>query len=209
MAAVERLPEGAIAPSNEEMADLLTAALDEADRPEARRLLIETVFPALVGDVSDHPNPRAVAQIVYDELADSVEGAPPEGRLSVIRAAALRAEILEHSSAALALAMARYLKENPAALDRAADLPPAAAQWLQSPVEGIENEARRRLEALEDWRERAQAHYPWLWETYRVKYLHAQLDLEAALSGSFEAAAGALHDFLSGLGVQVQSFDIA
>ena len=209
MAAVERLPEGATAPSAEEMADLLTQALDEGDRPEARRLLVETVFPALVGDVSDHPNPRAVAQVVYDELADSVEGAPPEDRLSAIRAAALRAAILELSSASLALAVARYLKDNPSAADRATDVPPEARKWLESSVADIEREATRRLDALEDWREHAQAAYPWLWETYRVKYLHTQLNLEAARSGSFEAAAGALYDFLAGLGVQVQSFDLA
>jgi hypothetical protein len=117
-------------------------------------------------------------------------------------------EIAEQLAASLALAVARYLKDHP-------DAVPNAGVWVDrdvearmtQPVETLQEEATERLEALEEWKERVQDEDPSAWETGRVDYLQAQLNLQSARSGSFATASGSLADFLMAVGEQVDVLD--
>ncbi|SRR5712691_4727620 len=122
----------------------------------------------------------------------------------------LKDEIRAQLRASLALAIARYLKEHPDAKERAGSwVRPDVEEWLDKPVEEIAAEASRRHEALDRWSERAKADAPDLWETRRVDFLHARKNLDSAESGNFQSGAGSLYDFLSDVGEQVQSYDVA
>jgi hypothetical protein len=109
---------------------------------------------------------------------------------------------------ALALAVARYLRDHPEAADR-------ASNWLNSEVEtwrgvssaDIEAEATARLDELERWREAVKSQSE-AWEADRVTYVHAKLTLQSARSGSFETAAGSLLDFLRDVGANAEELDI-
>jgi hypothetical protein len=119
------------------------------------------------------------------------------------------AEIDALRSAALSLAVARYLAEDPNAASRAGIwLDEAAAQWSRRSVEDIAAEASRQLDALESWAERVQAERPELWTTRRTEYAHAKLTLQSARSGSFQTAAGPLADFLADMGTAGSELDI-
>jgi hypothetical protein len=61
--------------------------------------------------------------------------------------------------------------------------------------------------AIEQWSERTNAHHPDVWEGQGIYMLHAHLDLESARSGSFEAAAGSLADFLTEIGAAPRRLD--
>lgn len=117
-------------------------------------------------------------------------------------------EIQDQLAASLRLAVARYLKDHPDAVSDAgvwvdADVEASMAQ----PLEALQQEATERLEALEDWKERTQDEDPAEWETGRVSYLQAQLNLQSARSGSFATASGSLVDFLSSMGEEVDVLD--
>lgn len=117
-------------------------------------------------------------------------------------------EIQDQLAASLRLAVARYLKDHPDAVSDAgvwvdADVEATMAQ----PLEALQQEATERLEDLEDWRERAQSEDPAAWETGRVDFLHAQLNLQSTRSGSFATASGSLVDFLSSVGEEVDVLD--
>lgn len=117
-------------------------------------------------------------------------------------------EIQEQLAASLRLAVARYLKEHP-------DAVPEAGVWVDNdveatmaqPVEALRLKAADRLEALEDWKERAQDEDPAAWDIGRVDYLQAQLNLQSAQSGSFATASGSLADFLRSVGEEVDVLD--
>jgi hypothetical protein len=117
-------------------------------------------------------------------------------------------EIQEQLAASLRLAVARYLKDHP-------DAVPDAGVWVDNdveatmaqPLEALRQEAADRLGALEDWKERAQDEDPAAWDTGRVEYLQAQLNLQSAQSGSFATASGSLADFLSSVGEEVDVLD--
>jgi hypothetical protein len=107
-------------------------------------------------------------------------------------------------AASLPLAVARYLQDHPDAVPRAgAWLDGDAEAWMAKPVEAIQAEATRGLEALDEWREDAGGD----WEAGRVDFLQAQLNLQSARSGSFATAAGSLADFLTDVGEEPDVLD--
>jgi hypothetical protein len=119
------------------------------------------------------------------------------------------AEIDSVKSAALSLAVARYLAEDPNAASRAGIWRDETVErWSGRPVEDIAAEASRRLDELEAWAERVQEERPELWATRRTDYAHAKLTLQSARSGSFQTAAGPLADFLSDMGTPSDELDI-
>jgi hypothetical protein len=119
------------------------------------------------------------------------------------------AEIDALRSAALSLAVARYLAEDPNAAPRAGIwLDEQAAEWSRRPAADIAAEATRQLDALESWAERVQEERPELWTTRRTEYAHAKLTLQSARSGSFQTAAGPLADFLADMGTSGSELDI-
>jgi hypothetical protein len=122
---------------------------------------------------------------------------PPEAQIDALR------------SAALSLAVARYLAEDPNAAPRAGIwLDEPAEAWRRRPVEEIAAEASRRLDELEAWAERVQDEQPELWTTRRTEYAQAKLTLQSARSGSFQTAAGPLADFLADMGTAGSELDI-
>jgi hypothetical protein len=117
-------------------------------------------------------------------------------------------EIQEQLAASLGLAVARHLKDHPDAVsDAGVWLDRGVEARMAQPVEALGEEATERLEALEDWKERAQDEDPAAWETSRVYYLQAQLNLQSARSGSFATASGSLADFLMAVGEEVDVLD--
>ena len=98
--------------------------------------------------------------------------------------------------ASLSLAVARYLKDHPDAVEKAgAWLDDEAREWMARPVDAIRAEATRGLEALEEG------------EMDRVELLQAQLNFQSARSGSFATASGSLVDFLTDMGEEVDVLD--
>ena len=209
MTDVPPMPAGEAVPSIEELADRLASALPEGDSEEARGLLAERILPAALGGLADHPKPRRLAEVVYEDVAERLAAAPPEERLDTLHEAADVAEIRELSSRALSLAVARYLSDDPNALPRAGTwLDGEADRWRQRDAGEIAAEATRLLDRLESWQERIADERPELSETRRIDYLNAKLALQSARSGSFATAAGPLNDFLKNVGTPAERLDI-
>jgi hypothetical protein len=117
-------------------------------------------------------------------------------------------EIQEQLAASLALAVARYLKDHPDAVsDAGVWVDDEVEAWMAQPVDALQDEATERLEALEDWKERAQDEDAAAWETGRVDYLQTQLNLQSSRSGSFATASGSLADFLMSVREEVDVLD--
>ena len=209
MTDVPPMPAGDAVPSFEELADRLASALPDGDRDEGRALLAESILPAALSGLADHPKPRRLAEVVYEDLAERLAAAAPEERLDALGEAADVAEIRLLSSRAQSLAVARYLSDDPNAVPRAGIwLDGDADHWRQRPVEEIAAEATRLLDQLESWRERIGEERPQLAETRHMEYMNAKLALQSARSGSFGTAAGPLHDFLSDVGTPGERLDI-
>ena len=110
--------------------------------------------------------------------------------------------------ASVSLAVARYLKDHPDAVQKAgAWLDDEAGEWMARPVDEIGAEATEGLKALEEWAEEVRADAPEQWEEGRVDYLQAQLNFQSARSGSFATSAGSLTDFLVDMGEDVEVLD--
>jgi hypothetical protein len=122
-----------------------------------------------------------------------------------------RSEELDALAAdALALAVARYLAGSPEARERvpAAWLGRGADAWSRRTVAELEAEADHRLAVLGSWELAARELDPALWEERRVDAVIARLQLEAARSGAFGSAAGALADFLRDAGAAPARLDV-
>ena len=99
---------------------------------------------------------------------------------------------------ALALAIARYLREHDGAAERAgAWLDDAVRSRLGTSSELIAEEAATGLDELEEWRDQAGGEE---WEAGRVEFLQAQLNFQSARTGFFSTAAGSFADFLVDMG---------
>lgn len=209
MTGVPPLPAGEAVPSVEELADHLSSAVPDGDREEARALLAERILPPALEGLAEHPKPRRLAEVVYEDVAERLAAAPPEERLVALHEAADVAEIRELSSRALSLAVARYLSDDPNAVPRAGTwLDGEADRWRQRDTDEIAAEATRLLDRLESWQERIAEERPELSETRRIDYLNAKLALQSARSGSFVTAAGPLNDFLKSVGTPAERLDI-
>jgi hypothetical protein len=206
---IPNLPEGEQPPSFEEMADLLVQGLPEADRAEARTILIEQILPDSLTGLATHPRPRRLAEVVYGYLLEDLQAVDPAERIAVVRATAYSAEIGEQAIMALALATARYFKEHPEVAAEANGWSNATVEaWQAREISEIVDEAAARLEQLAKWEEEVKENYPHIWESYRVDFLNTQLTLQSARTGSYETAAGSLYDFLTTVGAPVTLMDI-
>lgn len=205
---VPALPDGDQVPAAGEMVTLLARAVPEGDRRAATGLLNEIVSAKLAG-ISTHPRPRRLAEVAYEEVAETLREAHPEDRLVALQQAALRSRAEELGRGALTLAVARYLKDHPDAEARVEDwVDESVESWLAKPVSEIQAEATRRLDQLEAWAKQAQREKPDIWEQERITYAHAKLALQSARSGAFGTAAGSLHDFLAAAGARTEILDI-
>jgi hypothetical protein len=111
-------------------------------------------------------------------------------------------------AASQSLAVARYLKDHPDAVDGAGIwLDDEAEAWMAKPTEAIQEEATNGLEALDEWGDEAREEDPDEWEAGRVDFLQAQLNFQSARSGSFATASGSLADFLAEMGEDVDVLD--
>lgn len=203
------LPQGDQPPSQQEMADLLSESLPEAERAEGRALLMERILPAKLSGLAEHPKPRRLAEVVYEDLADELREADAGMRLAVLRAAALRAEVEALAADSLSLAIARYLIDNAEAIRTAADWKTATVErWMKKPFNEIQDEATKRLARLDELEQQIKSEHPDIWESLRIEFVHTKFNLQSARSGSFRTASGSLYSFLSALGVAVDNFDI-
>jgi hypothetical protein len=205
---IPALPEGDRVPAVGDMATLLARAVPEGDRRAATALLAEIVSAKLAG-IASHPRPRRLAEVAYEEVAETLRGAHPEDRLEVLGQTALRSRVEELGRGGLLLAVARYLRDHPDAEGRVEDwLDESVETWRHKSVTEIQAEATRRLSQLESWAEHAQQEAPSVWDEERITYAHAKLALQSARSGAFGTAAGSLQDFLKAAGAPAQSLDI-
>jgi hypothetical protein len=203
------LPRGDRPPSHQEMADLLTESLPESERAEGRALLLERILPSRLSGIAEHPKPRRLAEVVYEDIADELREADDRAPLAVLRAAALRAEVEASAADSLSLAIARYLIDHPEATSTAADWKTTTVErWMGKPLKDLQDEATKRLSRLDELEQQIKSENPDLWEPLRIEFVHTKLNLQSARSGSFHTASGSLYDFLSALGAAVDNFDI-
>ncbi len=188
MSELPELPGGEEPPSADALAERLATLFE--DHEAARDALVPIVAAALSG-VDDHPRPRRLAEVVYEDLGERIMAA--DDREAELEALQLRS-LAGHAQS---LAVARYLSDHPDAAGRAgAFLDAEAESWRQRGAEAIAAEASKALEALEDQSVRG------------PDYLHAKLALGSARTGAFGTAAGPLHDFLKLMGAPGERLDI-
>lgn len=203
------LPEDDGPPSHREMADLLSESLPESERAEGRALLVERILPSKLSGLAEHPKPRRLAEVVYEDLADELRQADEGQRLEALRAVALRADAETLAADSLALAIARYLIDHPEATSTAGDWKTTTVErWMEKPLKELQDEATKQLARLDELEQQIKSEHPDLWEPLRVEFVHTKLNLQSARSGSFRTASGSLYGFLSALGVAVDNFDI-
>jgi hypothetical protein len=199
------LPAGDDPPSVDALAERLASLV--SNHEEARTLLAERILPAALSGLADHPRPRKLAEVVYEDLGDRIANA--EDRPAEVEQMAEEADIRTLAARAQSLAVARYLSDDPNAVGRAdAFLDAEAEQWRTRGDDAIAQEAETTLAALERWAERAKDENPELFEIRRTDYLHAKLALGSAKTGSFGTAAGPLYDFLELMGTAQDRLDI-
>jgi hypothetical protein len=205
---VPALPGGDQVPAAGELVTLLARAVPEGDRRAATGLLTDIVSAKLAG-IATHPRPRRLAEVAYEEVAETLRAVHPEDRLVALQRAALQSRAEELGRGALSLAVARYLKDHPDAEKGVEDwLDESVESWRRKSVSEMQAEATRRLDNLEKWAKQAQQDGPTTWEQERITYAHAKLALQSARSGAFGTAAGSLNDFLKAAGARPQSLDI-
>lgn len=203
------LPQNERQPSHQEMADLLSEALPEAERAAGRALLLERILPAKLSGLAEHPKPRRLAEVVYESLADELREADERTRLEVLRAVALRTEVEALAADSLSLAIARYLVDHPEATRAAADWKTTTVErWMKKPLKELQGEATKRLARLDELEQQIKSEHADLWEPLRIEFVHTKLNLQSARSGSFRTASGSLYGFLSSLGAAVDNLDI-
>ena len=165
------------------------------------------IVAAKIAGMATHPRARRVAEVGYDEVAETLREAHPEDRLEALQRSALASRAQQFGRSALSLAVARYLKDHPAAEQHVEDwLDDSVDLWRTKSVSEIRTEATRLLDSLESWQ--AQQQDPQIWEEQCITYAHAKLALQSARSGAFGTAAGSLRDFLTAAGARPQSLDI-
>lgn len=184
----------------------LTAALPESQRDEGERLIAQRILPPALAEAPDRPG---FGERVYARVANRLATTAPEQRLPELRALAAEVEIEDHSRAALALAIARFLHDGH-------PLSPAARGWINPEIERLRNqplqdtaqEAATREARLDEWQHRVQAEHPTVWTGHQTRALHARFALASAQTGSYETSCGSVYDFLVDAGAATQHFDV-
>ena len=78
------LPDGD-APPPAALAERLASLLPAEDRDAGHELLSDRILPSAFAGLEDHPRPRKVAELIYEELGERVLAAEPEDRLGALR----------------------------------------------------------------------------------------------------------------------------
>ena len=202
MSALPDLPGGDEPPSVSALAERL-ASLVPGDT--AYGVLAERILPAALSGLADHPRPRRLAEVVYEDLGARL--AASDDPATEVERMAVEADIRSLAAHAQSLAVARYVSDDPNAASRAgAFLDADAEQWRGRGDEAIATEAEATREALEAWAERAREED--VFEAHRIDYVHAKLALGSASTGAFGTAAGPLYDFLQLVGTARERLDI-
>jgi hypothetical protein len=209
MSEIPALPDGDEPPPVDALADRLASLIPAGDREQARTLLADRVLPSALAGLSEHPRPRRLAEVVYEDLGERLVSAEPQNRLAEVELVTDEAEIRSLAARAQSLAVARYLSDDPNAVGRAGPFLDADAEaWRARGADAIAQDASATLDALEEWAERVREEHPDVFETRRTDYLHAKLALGSARTGSFGTAAGPLYDFLELMGTARDRLDI-
>lgn len=206
MIEIPPLPDGDDVPSQATVADALVRLLPDSAQEAGRLVLESAILPHALRALADFERPRAMVEEVYEELA--AELVHSDDPMSTLHNLAIATELDALSDAALALAIARYARDHPSAERTARHwLPDGQARLLELSDDEIAGEAARRLDALRKLEARARADEA-IWEQSRVQVVHTRLTFQSARSGSFEAAAGPLGDFLREVGEAPDNLDV-
>lgn len=184
------------APDAETFASSLDEALFEGDRAGARSLILERIYPQLT--VGTNPG-EAKSRLADLWLALNLRFSlvPPFERPAVVEEAARIADAIGLQHRAVCVAAARYLADHENAPPPPFEIPAQLASLSET---ALVAEATQLLEALGAARgsETAAEHYKGVNAVLDLNA--AEANLNAAISGSFLAAEGAMHAYLTGLG---------
>jgi hypothetical protein len=184
-------------PTAEMFASAIAATVESTDKAEVMSLVEERLYPGLLetvppgGDAVEHA--RAVWGWLYDRLAMQ----PPPDRAVSVRIASNQLWVAGHEALAFQLGLARYLHQHPDVGAPSVSVLPAAIAALS------DEELAARAEALLPIARSAEATFAA--QPNLVDHLIPNVGnnavavvdtLERAVSGSFVAAAGRLHEWL-------------
>ena len=198
-------------PTPRDMATNLVCAIPEPERKDASEVLVVQILPVKLAGIDKHPRPERLSAVVYKELARILSAKPPNMRLHTLKLYAVGTEIQRLAKDALNLAIARFLDGNTGALDAE-----KLERWLTDPVQDLRmlsgqelaERAREMHAELGAWKERVTSEYPTEWDKHRVKHQQVRATLQAADTGSFDAATGSFLDFLRDAGRDPQELSI-
>lgn len=206
---IPALSPGSAVPTIAELAALLAAGVPETDRDAAKQLLTQTILPWDLRSVAVHPQPRRLAELVYQALADELRAIAANARLARLAEIGCDRDAGRLLEEAVSLAVARYVRDRsaPTATTLAGYLDPARPYIALAPEDAIRAVDRVQA-AWQTWEQDAKARYPRCWANHRLDVLHARTALGSARSGSFASASGPFHAFLVQAGESPQLIDV-
>jgi len=183
-------------PTAEAFAASFDDAFFESDRQKAHSLMVERVVPQLVGGV-DPGVARERLSHLWLALSLKFSVAPPFQRAEVVEEAAQIADAIGLQRRCMSVAAARYLAEHEEAPPPPFEVP---AKWMAMSVQELVVEAEALAAKVEEAAGAAALadHYNGLNEVVNLQA--ARANIQAAISGSFIAAQGAIHAYLEGIG---------
>ena len=184
-------------PTAEMFASAIAATVETTDKAEVMALVEERLYPGLLATVPPGGDAVEYARAVWGWLYDRLAMQPPPDRSVSVRIAANQLWVAGHEAIAFQLGLARYLRQHPDVAAPGAAVLPAAIAALS------DEEIAERADALLPIARSAE-------ETFAAQAnlvdhlipnvgnnVVAVVDtLERAVSGSFVAAAGRLHEWL-------------
>lgn len=208
MADFPPLPPGEAPLTISQLARLLAAGFPDEAQAVAEATLAAEILPYDLRSVATHPRPRRLTEVVYEQLVADL-GAVPRAdrpaRLDDVRCDRAAGHLAERAGS---LAIARYVADRgmPRGFEADGFLEPARAD-IGRPRDELLAEVERTEQALATWKGDAEQR-SWCWTRHRITSVHATMWLDAARSGSFDAAAGPLYDFLRAAGESPRRLDI-
>lgn len=198
------LPPPPDVPAVAQIAVAVAAGVPALERPRATDLLSKQIVPWQLRGLATFPQPRRLAEVVYEELVDELRPVPEDRRLATIETIACRVTGERILGDAMGLAIRRW------SLDHGGRPPPTpwidlAAPWAGKDLAALALESDRRRVEIDQLAASTTGDCR---ETLRLSLMHARLALGAATTGSFTTAVGAMVDFLHAVGEAPQVLDV-
>jgi hypothetical protein len=185
----------------DERAERLASALPDHDRGVGRELLAHRILPSVIDGLPADRDPSPALGVISDTVSELLETAAPGERLAALEQLAFESELEVGHRWAFDLAVARFALARDVPEGAQRWIGPRAAQWASAADEEIDAEAARRLEALDRWKDLAEARYPAIWRARHRRWLQTKEWLGASRTGEFTRVSGRLRDFLDDAGV--------